>query len=121
MLLATHLAADPLQTATQALVLHRGQVVYDGPAGGLGSAVQQRVVFTMNGAGRGDLRAALAALPEVQVAETPGAMIATTRAGRAFDLLAAVAAAGVRPIEVHVEEPVVAPARLRDLGTEPAR
>jgi ABC-2 type transport system ATP-binding protein len=119
--LATHLAADPLQTATQALVLHRGQVVYDGPAGGLGSAVQQRVVFTMNGTGRDDLRAALAALPEVQIAETPAAMIATTRAGQAFDLLAAVAAAGVRPMEVHVEEPTVDPARLRDLGAEPAR
>lgn len=116
--LATHLAADPLQTATQALVLHRGRMVYDGPAGGLGSAVQQRVVFTMNGAGRGELRAALAGLPEVQIAETPAAMIATTHAGRAFDLLAAVAAAGVRPMEVHVEEPVVDPARLRAPGTE---
>lgn len=118
--LATHLAADPLQTATQALVLHRGQVVYDGPPGGLGSAVQQRVVLTMNGAGRDEIRTALAALPEIEVAERPDAIIATTRAGRAFDLLAAVAAAGVRPVEVHIEEPAVDTAWLQGNGREPA-
>jgi len=115
--LATHLAAEPLQAATQALVLHRGRLIYDGPADGLGVAVQQRVVFTMNGVGREPLRAALAGLPHVRVSETPDAIIATTPAGGAFGLLAAVAAAGVRPLEVHVEEPMVDPARLvRDDG-----
>jgi ABC-type multidrug transport system ATPase subunit len=110
--LATHLAAEPLQWATQALVLHRGRLIYDGPPDRLGAAVQQRVVFAMNGVGRESLRAALAGLPDVQVSETPSAIIATMPAGGAFGLVAAVAAAGVRPFEVHVEEPMVDPARL---------
>jgi ABC-type multidrug transport system ATPase subunit len=118
--LATHLAAEPLHAATQALVLHRGVIVYDGPAGQLGAAVHQRVIFTMNGAGREELRAVLAMLPDVRVAETPATVLATTRAGGAFELLSAVAAAGVRPIEVHVEEPTVDPSRLRDGGQEPS-
>ncbi len=107
--LATHLAADPLRVATRALVLHRGQAIYDGPASGLGTAVQQRVIFTLNGTGRGDLLALLAGLPGVRVVEAPGAVTATTPAGDAFGLLTAVAAAGIRPVEVHVEEPAVDP------------
>ncbi|MDR7522875.1 MAG: ABC transporter ATP-binding protein [Armatimonadota bacterium] len=108
-LLATHLAAEPLQIATRALVLHRGRVVYDGPPEGLGGAVQQRVVFGVNGVGRAELTSVLTALPGVRIAQTPGSITATTRAGGAFEVLAAVAAAGVRPVEVHVEEPTVDP------------
>jgi ABC-type multidrug transport system ATPase subunit len=105
--LATHVAADLLQSARQALVLHQGRLIYEGPARGLGSAVHQRVVFAHNGTGREALQAALAALPEVEVVETPGALIATTPAGQAFDLLAALASAGVRPAEVQIEEPTI--------------
>ncbi len=118
--LATHLAAEPLQAATQALVLHQGRLVYDGPPERLNGVTQQRVVFAMNGAGRGELRAVLAALRDVRVTETPDALVATTGAGRAFDLVAAVAAAGIRPLEVHVDEPSIDPARLiPDRGAPP--
>ncbi|MDR7418620.1 MAG: ABC transporter ATP-binding protein [Armatimonadota bacterium] len=112
--LATHLAAEPLQAATQALVLHGGRLVYDGAPDRLGRVVRQRVVFALNGTGRDRLRAALAEMPDVQLSETSGAVAATTRPGGAFDLVAAVAAAGVRPLEVHVEEPAIEPARLLD-------
>ncbi len=113
-ILATHLAADPLRVATRALVLHRGRMIYDGPAAGLGAAVQQRVIFTLNGVGRSDLLPLLARFPGVRVAETAGTIAATTPAGDAFGLLAAVAAAGIHPVEVHLEEPSVDPERLID-------
>ena len=100
--------------ATRALVLHRGRAIYDGPAAQLGAAVQQRVIFTLNGVGRGDLLPLLARFPGVRVTETAGTIAATTPAGDAFDLLAAVAAAGIRPVEVHLEEPSVDPERLID-------
>ncbi len=114
--LATHLAADPLRVATRALVLHRGRAIYDGPASGLGAAVQQRVIFTLNGVGSGDLLPLLARFPGVRVVETPGTITATTPAGDAFGLLAAVAVAGLRPVEVHLEEPSVDPQRLIESG-----
>jgi ABC-type multidrug transport system ATPase subunit len=118
--LATHLAAEPLQAATQALVLHQGRLVYDGPPEHLSGVTQQRVVFAMNGRGRGELRVVLATLRDVLVTETPDALVATTRAGGAFALVAAVAAAGIRPLEVHLEEPSIDPARLvADQGTAP--
>lgn len=108
-LLATHLAAEPLRLATRALVLHQGRLVYDGPAGDLGPAVQQRVAFTLNGAGREQLLSLLSAMPGVRVSETPGVVTTTAPADGAFALLAAVAASGIRPVEVHVEEPSVDP------------
>jgi ABC-type multidrug transport system ATPase subunit len=111
-LLATHLAAEPLHSATQALVLHGGRLVYDGPANRLRTAAQQRVIFTMNGAGRLQLRAVLCGLRDVQVSESAAAITAITAAGGAFDVIAATAAAGIRPLDVHVEEPVLDPARL---------
>jgi hypothetical protein len=69
-------------------------------------------MFTMKGMGRDRLREALTRMPGVQISEGPAAVSATTRPGGAFDLVAAVAAAGVRPLEVHVEEPAIDPARL---------
>jgi len=105
--LSTHLAAEPLHAASRALVLDRGRLVYNGPADGLGTAVQQRVIFTLNGSGRVELLRLLDGMPGVHRVETPVGVIAATGAGRAFELLAAVAAAGVRPVEVHVEEPSV--------------
>lgn len=107
--LATHLVADPILTASRAIVLHAGRTVYDGPAGGLGAAVQQRVVFTMNGVGRESLVALLSGLPGVRVAQTPSSAAAVTRPGGSFEVVAAVASAGIRPAEVHVEEPSVDP------------
>jgi ABC-type multidrug transport system ATPase subunit len=109
--LSTHLAAEPLGMATVALILDRGRLVYDGPAAGLGAAVRQRVVFTMNG-GRDGLRALVAARPEAHLVETSDAIVVTTPAGRAFDLLAAVAAAGLPALAVRVDEPSVDPARV---------
>jgi ABC-type multidrug transport system ATPase subunit len=110
--LATHLAAESLPAATQALVLHRGRLVYDGAARDLGRVVRQRVVFALNGTGRDRLRDALAAMPDVQISEGPAGIAAATRPGGAFDLVAAAAAAGVRPLEVQIEEPAIDPARL---------
>jgi ABC-type multidrug transport system ATPase subunit len=110
--LSTHLAAEPLQAASRALVLDRGCLVYDGPADGLRAAVQQRVIFTLNGTGRADLLRVLDGMPGVRYAETPSGVVAATGPGGAFELLAAVAAAGLRPVEVHVEEPSVDTRRL---------
>ncbi|MDQ7858375.1 MAG: ABC transporter ATP-binding protein [Armatimonadota bacterium] len=107
--LSTHLAAEPLAAATRALVLDRGRLVYDGAPAALGAAIRQRVVFTMNGAGRDELRALIAGRPEVQLDESSGAVVATTPAGRAFELLAAVASAGIPALAVRVEEPSVDP------------
>lgn len=117
-ILATHLAAEPLRIASRALVLDRGRTVYDGPAAGLGGAVAQRVIFTMNGTGRDHLRGVLAAIPGVRVSEARTAVIATTDAGGAFDLVAAAASAGVRPLEVHIEEPTIDTRRLAAGHTE---
>jgi hypothetical protein len=61
----------------------------------------------MNGAGRAELRAALGAIPSVQVTETSGGVVAITPTDRTFDVMAAVAGAGVRPLDVHVDEPTV--------------
>ncbi|HET8679342.1 MAG TPA: ABC transporter ATP-binding protein [bacterium] len=105
--MATHLAGEPLKVAARALVLERGRLAYNGPPDGMGSAVQQRVVFTMNGVGRQELCAVLGGLPGVHITQTPAAVVASTRAGHAFDLLAAVAAAGVHPPGVHLEEPSI--------------
>jgi ABC-type multidrug transport system ATPase subunit len=115
-LLSTHLAAEPLHAASRALVLDYGRLIYDGPAGGLSGAVQQRVVFTLNGSGRPELARVLERLPGVSHTETPTGVVATADAGRAFEVLAAVAASGVRPVEVRVEEPSVDTARLRARG-----
>lgn len=111
-LLATHFAADPLRVASCVLVLDRGRLVYNGAPDGLGEAVQQRVIFTLNGTGREELLSLLGGMPGVHVTQTPGAVIAATQTGTAFDLLAAVAAAGVRPLEVHLEEPSIDSRRL---------
>ncbi|MDR7480910.1 MAG: ABC transporter ATP-binding protein [Armatimonadota bacterium] len=105
--LSTHLAAESLQPATRALVMDRGRLVYDGPPQELGSAVQQRIVFTLNGSGRDDLLTMLAAMADVTASAAGATVVALAPAGRAFDVLAAVAAAGIRPVAVHVEEPAV--------------
>src|SRR3989304_4008564 len=105
--LSTPLGAEPLHAASRALVLDRGRLVYNGPADGLGTAVQQRVIFTLNGSGRVELLRLLDGMPGVHRVEPPFGAIPATGAGRAFELLAAVAAAGVRPVEVRVEEPSV--------------
>lgn len=117
--LATHLAADSLRVATRALVLHRGRAIYDGSAARLGAAVQQRVIFTLNGVGRADLLPVLARFPGVRVTEMPGTIAAAMPSGDAFGLLAAVAAAGIHPVEVHLEEPSVDPERLIDSAGDP--
>jgi ABC-type multidrug transport system ATPase subunit len=110
--LATHLIADPLQVASRAMVLERGRLVYNGRPDGMGVAVQQRVIFTLNGVGHAELASILGSRPEVQFTPTPGGVIATTPAGTAFALLAAVAAAGVHPLGVHLEEPSIDARRL---------
>jgi ABC-type multidrug transport system ATPase subunit len=114
--LSTHLAAEPLGAATQALVLDRGRLVYDGAPAALGAAVRQRVVFTMNGAGRDELRALIGGRPGVQLDEADGTVVATTPAGHAFELLAAVASAGIPALAVRVEEPSVDPALVVPAG-----
>jgi ABC-type multidrug transport system ATPase subunit len=120
-ILATHLVTDPILGASRAVVLHAGRTVYDGPADGLGSAVQQRVAFAMNGMGRDSLVALLSGLPGVSVAQTPSSVVAVTRPGGAFEVVAAVASAGIRPAAVHVEEPSVDPLLLAAQKTgEPA-
>ncbi|MCL6552168.1 MAG: ABC transporter ATP-binding protein [Firmicutes bacterium] len=106
-IVSTHLVAESLRPATRALVLARGRLVYDGPPQGLGGAVVQRIVFTLNGTGRDDLLAALAAMPDVTTSAAGATVVALAPAGRAFDVLAAVAAAGIRPAAVHVDEPAV--------------
>ncbi len=106
-ILSTHLAAASLTPATRALVLARGRLVYDGPPQGLGGAVVQRIVFTLNGSGRDELLAVLGGMPEVTASAAGAAVVALAPAGRAFDVLAAVAAAGIRPAAVHVDEPAV--------------
>jgi ABC-type multidrug transport system ATPase subunit len=111
-LLSTHRVADAMRASSRALLLERGRLVYDGPASAIGPAVQQRVIFTLNGTGREELRAALRPFAEVSVTETMGAIIATAPSDQAFDLMAAVAAAGVRPHDVHVEEPSIDSRRL---------
>ena len=114
--LSTHLAAEPLAAATRALVLDRGRLVYDGAPSALGAAVRQRVVFTMNGTGRDDLRAVIGSRPGVQLDESNGTVVATTPAGQAFELLAAVASAGIPALAVRVEEPSVDPALIVTAG-----
>jgi hypothetical protein len=48
----------------------------------------------------------------VQFTQTQSAVVATTPVGTAFDLLAAVAAAGLHPLGVHLEEPSIDARRL---------
>jgi len=110
--LATHLVADPLAVASRAIVLDRGRLVYSGRPDGMGTAVQQRVIFTLNGTGHRDLADLLEARPGVQFTQTQSAVVATTPVGTAFDLLAAVAAAGLHPLGVHLEEPSIDARRL---------
>jgi ABC-type multidrug transport system ATPase subunit len=112
--LATHLVADPLALASRAMVLDRGRLVYHGRPDAMGAAVQQRVIFTLNGTGPKALTDLLEARPGVQLTQTQSAVVATTPAGTALDLLAAVAAAGLRPIGVHLEEPSIDASRLAD-------
>jgi ABC-type multidrug transport system ATPase subunit len=112
--LATHLVADPLAVAGRAMVLDRGRLVYDGRPDAMGAAVQQRVIFTPNGAGPKALTDLLASRPGVQVTQTHSAVVATAPAGTAFDLLAAVAAAGLHPLGVHLEEPSIDAGRLAE-------
>jgi ABC-type multidrug transport system ATPase subunit len=119
--LSTHRVADVIRASSRALLLERGRLAYDGPASTLGPAVQQRVVFSMNGTGRPELRAALGAVPGVQVTDTSGAVIAITPTDRTFDVVAAVAAAGVRPHDVHIDEPTVDSRRLPTRAAEAPR
>jgi ABC-type multidrug transport system ATPase subunit len=116
--LSTHRVADVIRASSRALLLEQGRLAYDGPAAALGPAVQQRVVFSMNGAGRHELRAALRTIPGVQITDTSGAVVAITPTDRTFDVVAAVAAAGVRPNDVHIDEPTV---DSRRLPTTPAQ
>jgi len=113
-LVSTHLAAEPLHAASRALVLDRGRLIYNGPPEGLGAAVLQRVIFTLNGSGRPELLRVLDGMPGVSHTQTPTGLVVATGAGRAFELLAAVAASGVRPGDVRVEEPYVDATLLRD-------
>lgn len=106
-LLSTHLAAESLHVASRALVLDRGRLIYDGSGEGLGAAVQQRVVFTLNGTGHAELLRVLDGIPGVSHTDTPTGLVAAMGTGRAFALLAAVAAAGIHPVDVRVEEPSV--------------
>ncbi len=110
--LATHLVADPLAVASRAMVLDRGRLVYSGRPDGMGMAVQQRVIFTLNGTGHKELADLLEARPGVQFTQTQSTVVATTPVGTAFDLLAAVAAAGLHPLGVHLEEPSIDARRL---------
>jgi ABC-2 type transport system ATP-binding protein/nitrous oxidase accessory protein len=119
--LATHLAAEPLSLATQVLVLHQGRLVYDGPSDRLGAAAHQRVIFAMNGVGREGLLEVLRRMPGVEVCETSAGAVATAPAGRAFDVVAAVVASGVRPLGVQVEEPAVDPVRVYGAQAEEIR
>lgn len=117
--LATHLVADPLRMASRALVLERGRLVYDGRPDLMGPAAQQRVIFTLNGAGHQELAAVLRAQPGVEFTQAGGSVIATTPAGGTFDLFAAVAAAGVRPLGVHLEELSIDARRLTAADDDP--
>jgi len=118
-LLATHLVADPLAVASRAMVLERGRLVYNGRPDAMGAAIQQRVIFTLNGAGPKALADLLESRPGVHVTHTDSAVVATTPAGTAFDLLAAVAASGLHPLGVHLEEPSIDAGRLAELPDTP--
>jgi hypothetical protein len=52
----------------------------------------------------------------VQLDEADGTVVATTPAGHAFELLAAVASAGIPALAVRVEEPSVDPALVVPAG-----